>query len=187
MGITPTSICNSALAKIGAPTITSLEEQNKGARLCKRLYPTFRDDVLASYPWNFAITRVELAQLADVTPAFGYTYAYQLPSDCLRVLETETKDQEWKIEGRYLVTDEASIFIKYIRREENSSLFSIMFAEALAYRLAMELAYPITQNASLRDRFEKAYKEVLRDARTNDSQEGTPEDFFADDWLGSRI
>lgn len=154
MAVTEVSICNSALIKVGADRINSLSEQNKRARLCNTLYETMRDDVLAAYPWNFAIARAELSQVDD-EPIFGFDYIYQLPSDVLRVLEVQEKDYVWKIEGAYLLSDEGEIQIKYIRREDDVTKFSMMFAEALAYRLAMELAYPLAQNRGLRDSLEK--------------------------------
>ena len=82
---TETSICNSALIKIGADRINSMTETNRRAQLCNEQYSKVRDEVLRSHPWNFAITRAEFSQLTT-TPSFGYNYEYSIPSDCLRIL-----------------------------------------------------------------------------------------------------
>jgi hypothetical protein len=65
-----TSICNSALTRIGAARITSLTDDSKQARACTASYALMRDEVLRSHPWNSAISRASVASLADA-PAFG--------------------------------------------------------------------------------------------------------------------
>ena len=70
-------ICNNALIKLGANTITSLSDDTKPARLCNKIYTVLRDDLLRSHPWNFAIGRSSLAQLVDA-PAFGFSFQYRV-------------------------------------------------------------------------------------------------------------
>jgi hypothetical protein len=95
---TEVSICANALRRLGDDPITSLTDDTERARLCNAFYTDARDAVLRSHPFNFSITRTTLAQLSD-TPAYGYDYQYALPTDpyCLRVLEMEFKDYEFKI------------------------------------------------------------------------------------------
>lgn len=85
---TGVSICSNALLMLGAQTINDFADQLNldRAKLCANLYPTVRDDMLRSHPWNCAIKRAVLAPDA-VAPAFGYTYSFELPADFLRVLE----------------------------------------------------------------------------------------------------
>jgi len=71
MATTEVTISNSALIKLGAETITTFEDDNKRARLCKNQYPLMRDKLLRSHPWNFNTKRVELGLLA-AAPEFGY-------------------------------------------------------------------------------------------------------------------
>jgi len=79
-------ICNSALNQLGASSITALTENSKNARLCNERYETIRDAVFRSHPWNCLIKRVQLAKDTD-TPAWGFSFQYTLPADCLRVLQ----------------------------------------------------------------------------------------------------
>ena len=94
-----TSICNSALTRIGAARITSLTDDSKQARACTASYALMRDEVLRSHPWNSAISRASVASLADA-PAFGYDNQFQLPADCLRMLEVYDSRLPWVVEGR---------------------------------------------------------------------------------------
>jgi hypothetical protein len=175
MAITEVSICNSALIKVGADRIDSLSDDNKRAILCNEQYTKVRDEVLQSHLWNFALARVELAKDATA-PAFEYANRYLLPSDVLRVffLYPMENDIEWKREGNYILTDDDPLKIVYIRKEPDTSLFSPVFAECLAYRLAQELAYPLVQSTQLAQLMEQKYQDFLRKARSYDAQEGTP-------------
>lgn len=197
MATSKADICNSALAKVGARRISSLNDDSKEARLCKEIYPRATGELLRSHPWNFAIARVQLAALA-AAPAFGFAYQFQLPSDCLRVLNVDAEfadDQvgqgahyNWKIEGRLLLADDSDIKIKYVDDVTNSPhLFDLAFVEALAYRIASDLAYPLAQSNPLANRMDQQYRAALAFARTYDAQEGSSDRFSADQWLDSRF
>jgi hypothetical protein len=45
------SICNRALAMLGANTITSLQDGSTEANVCNAVYADARDAVLRSHPW----------------------------------------------------------------------------------------------------------------------------------------
>jgi hypothetical protein len=185
MSITETSIANRALLEIGADRINSLNEDNKRARACKALYDIVRDEVLRAHPWNFAITRVQLAPL-DETPVFQYTYVYQVPTDSLRILSAEDSTVEFKVEGRKIYTDQANFYIRYIKQVTDTSQFDANFAEVVALKLASRISYIVTQSTAVKDECERAYLQALKDARSFDAQEGTPEDFNADAWINAR-
>lgn len=183
---TKIDICNSALIKIGQSRISSITEDTKAAIFCNQQYATLRDEVLYSHPWNFAVRRVELGLLATA-PAFEFDNQFQLPSNCLRVLETDDTDMIYVIEGRNLLTNWDTVKIKYIERITDESQFNPAFAEALALRMAWDLAYPLVESVSLQDRMAAAYEAFLAQARSFDAQEGTPEEMNSDTWLNARL
>lgn len=186
MASSEVSICNSALLKIGAERITALSDSNKRAIACNEQYSKCRDEVLEAHPWNFAIKRVELSQNAT-GPAFGYTYAYDLPADCLRVLEMSDTDITYEIEAGTLITDEDTAKIKYIAQTADTTLFSPTFSEALALRLASDLAYHLVQSSALQAALYKAYTEFLANAKTVDAQGGgTPLAPIEGEWIDVR-
>jgi hypothetical protein len=186
-------ICNSALYKVGCDRISTLTEQNKRAKICNDIYSKIRDATLRSHPWNFATKRIQLAQ-DSTAPVFGFDYQYQLPSDCLIVRGVSndssmgtSRNIDYKIEGDKLLSNETAIYIEYTFKETNTTNYDANFVDALAYRLAIELAYPLVQSLSLVDRIKKDYKDWMADARTFDAQEGRPEDLIDDVWLNSRL
>jgi hypothetical protein len=182
------AICNAALIRIGAATITSLTDDSREARACNVRFADVRDEVLRAHPWNFALKRVALAELAE-TPAFGFAKAFQLPTDCLRVLELDTSDlgAEFRIENGKLLTDESAVKILYIARIEDPNLYDPLFSNALSYRLAAELAYPIANSTALTDTMFQLYQRALAQAKTADAQESSLDRIEATEWETARL
>ena len=167
------AIANAALLLVGDETITAFTDDSTRARMVNQLYPSARDEVLEAYPWTFAITRVQLNQLA-ASPLFGFSYQYQLPSDCLRMLEPSEESATFRVEGRKVLTDESTLYIRYIKRVVDPSEFTPGFSRAVAAKLASYIAYPITRNHTLSVDMNKLYELRLADAASVDGQSGTP-------------
>lgn len=188
MATTSTSICNSALVKIGAERITSLTDTDSvAAILCNEQFEKIRDEVLRAHPWNFALDRASLSQVADYEdPLDEWSYKYALPSTCLRVLRTGD-NAEFKIEGRYLLSNESDVAILYIKKITDYSVYDPMALEALSLRIAVDLAYAITKSAPLAKSLMDSYRMILSEARSVDGQEGDGESHIITDFTYSRL
>ena len=178
-------ICNLALTAIGHKTIASIDEQTEGARKCAVYYQQAVDETLRAYNWNCATARASLAQ-ETATPVFGYSYQYALPNDCLRVLQLERLDLEFKVEGKKLLTNESSAKILYIRRIGAGEMDPLLVG-AVAARLAYELAYAISNNRGLAELMLQVYEQKKLEAACIDAQEGTPDEIEVDSWLNARL
>jgi len=195
-------IANYALNIIGASNISAFDENSKAARLVNQRYEGVRDAVFRSHPWNCLIKRSELAQEVE-EPSFGYAHQYALPSDpfCLRVLEfsngslsypqdnmtSNTGGPVFVIEGRKLLTDEGTVRIKYIARITDPQQYDALLTEALAARLASEIAYALTGSTSVSQLSDALYRDKLREARFVDGTEGAPQKLEASDFIESRF
>ena len=177
-------ICNIALSNLGDQLITSLTEANARARACNLRFNDTRDAVLRSHPWNCAMSRATLA--VSGTPDWGYTNSFALPTDCLRVLDVEDPDTEWKIEGRNIVSDGSTIKIRYIAQVTDTTLFDSTLVQTIALKLAWEIAETLTGNIDLKREMWQKYQFAISEARSNDAMEGTPEKIEADEWLLAR-
>lgn len=185
MSISVTSVCNSALIKVGADRISDIDQSTKGAIVLKAIFDTCRDDVLRAHPWHFAVTRVTLSPNATVPP-YEYDYTFDMPTDCLRVLEPYTFDVEFVTEGRTLLSNESTLDVRYIQRIEDPSVWDACFAEALAWRLARDISYSLAQSAALTNTCSVEYKRALSEARSISGMEGTIAALEADIWANSR-
>lgn len=180
-------ICNIALSNIGEQRITALTDNTERARLCNLRYDDVRDSVLRSHPFKCAVKRTLLALSADA-PEWGYAKKYLLPSDCLRVLDIENYIDSYEIEGRYVITDATKINLKYIYRVDDPNEFDSLTVQAIAMKLASELAEAITGRADVRDRMLAKYLQTMQEARGVDSMERSmPVELKADDFLNARL
>ena len=187
-------ICNGALNQLGASTILSLTEDSKNARLCNARYTQVRDSLFRSHPWNCLQKRIQLA--ADTTaPAWGFTSAYTLPADCLRLLRILDYDSNHKVEGRKILTNNSSMKILYVARIEDPNAYDELLRETISAALAADIAYAVTSSNPVSLNMYNLYQTKLKDARFVDATEGqntSQEDGMADvvdanDFLSSRF
>lgn len=193
-------IANRALTKIGEARILSLSDDLEAARTVNSLWEVVRDAELRSRNWNFSITRDALPALVSA-PAWGFTYQYQLPPNCLRVLEVgeyapgvsmsdyrSRSEAAWQIEGGRILTDMAApLKVRFVSRVEDTGLWDALFVEAFACRLAVEIAERLTQSTSKRQLAWDEYKDALRAAVRSDAIENPPEPLPDDTWMLSRL
>ena len=164
-------ICNGALNQLGATTILSLTEDSKNARLCNQRYTQVRDSVFRSHPWNCLQKRIELA--ADTTaPAWGFSYAYTLPSDCLRLLRILDYDSNYKVEGRKILSNTSGMKILYVARVTDPNEYDELLRETLSAALGADIAFGVTSNNQTSQNMYQLFQDKLRDARFVDSTEG---------------
>jgi hypothetical protein len=160
----PTSIANLALAKLGVSPIMDLSDGTKQAQFASRFYEQTRDEVISSHRWNFAMRRATLAKLTTA-PSSEYANAFQLPTDCLRVVqlngyEAGQREQDFSVEADQLLTNDETAQIRYVSRVEDASLYPPLFVEALSIKLASRLAGPLTGSRNLPAEFLQEYEQV---------------------------
>lgn len=176
--MTTTQICNAALANLGEAPIASFDEVSVLAEKCRVHYELERDTLLRMHRWNFARARVELTALSS-DPDFGWGFQYELPSDCLRVLELNGRealasDDDFVIEGRKILTDADQAQIVYTKRETDVNLYDVLFIEALSYKLAVALCEEVTNSTSKKGALLQMFKDKMSEAGWTDAVETRP-------------
>lgn len=211
MPSTQIGICNRALSRIKAERLVALDGRSQAAVELAALWPEARDAVLRDHPWNFARKRLALALLTDEYE--GWDYAYSYPSDCIRALwlyNSNASDtygtlsfsntQAWnyvenvKFEialaqngtSRVLLSDEADAILLYTARVETPALFDAMFADALAWRLAAELALSLRGDVQVQQAMAQQYMLVLSQAQRENANEGYKHPNEASNFLAAR-
>ena len=193
-------ICNRALIKLGAGQITSITDNNKQARLLAALWDTIRKTELTKRFWNFALQRTSLPALST-TPAWGFTNAYQLPVDFLKLAQVNDvfiatglqdyrnqDDSPYAIEGSVIMTDfGAPLKIRYVKDVTDAGLFDPLFAEAMASRLAYEACYGITQSRDGTRQAADDYKQAIKDAALSNALAKPPQGMLDDSWMMGRL
>lgn len=180
-------IANRALDKLGAESIVSLDEDSENARVINRMYDIVLESMLRSHTWNCAKTRTVLSPLA-ATPAFDYSYQFQLPADCLRpIFPSDVSD--WSIEkGGVLLTNDGNVLnLLYVSTLDDPNDMDACFVEAFASRLAMECAEKVTQSATKRKLAIDAYNDAMDVARKANAFESIPMQQDYSSWLAARV
>lgn len=183
MTLSVVSICNIALSRVAvARQITSLDEQSEEARLCSLHYEPARDTTLRDHPWPFARRRVALALVAE-DPEADWAFSYRYPTDCERALFIPLSGRtdagaEFIVgqdaTGRLIYTDQEDADLVFTRRESNPGLFPSDFSDALAWRLASEIALPLSRLQALADRCLARYRQTLSAATATGLNESGP-------------
>lgn len=177
------SICNIALTALGAQLITSLSDDQTEAKLCDANYDPARDSALEARAWTFATKRAALA-LKKTAPVWGFTNAFQLPTDLITVLEMRDalpnrvnfnelmNPTDWLREEDTIVTDAATARIRYIARITDPNRYTAAFIHVVAARLAYEIAIAITQSRELQSDMWDLYNAKLQIASATDGMQG---------------
>jgi hypothetical protein len=180
-------IASNALRLLGDDPITSFSDDTERARLVNAIYEEMRDEVTRAAVWNCCKSRQVLASLSE-TPAFGWAYYHQLPADCLRVVDVLSGDTriDHTIEGRRLMTDVSSVNLIFLQRVTDPNEFDVLFISAYTARIAAELALPVSGSNTVATAMWTAYDKKITEARTIDSQEGTPANLDAQSIMDAR-
>lgn len=165
-------ICNLALAKIGSPSITALDEDSREARACSLTFPFARDEVLQLRPWASCVKRIALT-LLDEAPAFEFTAAWQLPADFLELVRLGDDDNSTtnhRIEGRLLLTSTETANIIYTYRNEDTATYEPVLVDLIASRMAIDLALMVANSSSLAQGLTQLYEMKRQRARAVDGR-----------------
>jgi hypothetical protein len=189
MSVSKTSICNKALRKLGAKALMNVDTDNtRESNLCKQSYDSVLQEVLRMHNWNFAVFRQSLVLDASGSPAYQYNNRFILPTIpiFIRLLAVQN-NIEFRLENNFLVTNAATVNIKFIGKETDPNKYDSLFIECLASRLAYEIGYSITSDESRTARTKQDFIESLSLARDRDNLEDNDVAETSDSFSGSRV
>ncbi len=169
-------IINRALLKLGEPPVSSLNDAAYG-RVYDIVYQDVKDLLLSSYPWRFA---VEIKGLAKCEEKFGDKFMYRLPTDCLLLLKVFGADNEvfddvrvatiqnYEVANNCVVTGVAGgIRAEYVKIIDDDAMFPRLFREAVAAKVAAELAMRLKHSLNLKQAMENEFFTLIRQAELN--------------------
>lgn len=186
-GFSETQIFNAVLDRLSEESVLSTTDEKAVARWLNRNYPLQRDVLLQRHTWNFATARRLLA--ADTgKPEFEWSFRYNLPEDCLRVLPITTDGKRnsppipYIVEGMHILTNKnPPLPVRYIFRQVNVASFTPVFIDLLAQILAANFAYWMTGKANFAKQLTDISSQQFMEAVRIDSLEGLPEEPYDDE------
>tara|TARA_R100001463_G_scaffold10301_10_gene30235 strand:- start:1835 stop:2551 length:717 start_codon:yes stop_codon:yes gene_type:complete len=176
---TRTQIANNALSYLSAGSIVNLNDDDAKAKAIKGIFDQASREVIRTHRWSCCIGRAELSKLSRETLQsgnFGYANAYQLPTDCIRILDINgepwsEKAEFFDLNGRQLLSDLSEIFLRYVKWEDDVSQWDPLLADAVSVKIAMKVARQITTDGISAEDLERIYRRRLEEARTVDAME----------------
>jgi len=167
-----TGIANLALSNLGEASIQSLTDDNARARACNGRLNNVIDSVLRMHVWNSALERKKLTNIGS--PVFGWNYMYQLPADCIRVVEVNPVSK-YQVEKKNILSNEKSLYLLYVANPTDINNLDILLAEAIGMKLAVEIAETLTSKDGLKADMMQKFVISLQEARAANSKDRTPD------------
>ena len=200
--ISEVGICNIALARLGDnATVASIDppEGSAQAEHCERFYPVARNSLLEMHPWKFATRRVLLARLN--VPSWGWTFAYAKPHDALNLLavlppsaasDTDTQPFESESDSSgsaIILTNQPDASLRYVAHVVDTTRFSPLFVDALAWLLASYLAGPLIKGdagANMAKACYQSFLYVFGQAKVSDANQRNIHPEHTPSWIAGR-
>ena len=167
-----TGIANLALSNLGEARIQSLTEDSARARACSARIDNVIETVLRMHVWNSALERSKL--ISAETPVFGWNYSFQLPADCIRVVEVDPVSK-YQVEKKNILSNETTLYLLYVANPTD-----------IAMKLAVEVAESLTSKAGLKQEMLQRFIVSLQEARSANSKDRTPEHRERSSWLDAK-
>lgn len=171
-------LCNQALVKLARNRVTDIEAPTTNEeKILGVVFDQLADEVMAAGSWTSVMHRATLVN-TGVTPVYGFTYTYQLPTSpkCLHVVEMKEDrvgTYPYVIEGDKLLTDLTSVSILYRARISTTESWDIGLSSAFVYRLTAELAQILTGNETKAQFYTQLYAAKLQEHLSQNNQQGS--------------
>lgn len=161
-------LLSKALILLGEEPLNSLTDDRYGATVGSNLFELFYENEVQSGAWRFCVKKRLLSRLVDV-PVNQWTYAYQIPTDCLLPRGVWPFGTPYDIYGRHLYSDAATLDLEYLYKPDVDQI-PAYFALLMIYKLAADMAKPITESDAHAKKWLNAYNNQRGIAQYADAQ-----------------
>lgn len=196
MGTTRLRLFNNALLHLGERRLVTDSDNVESRRALDDAYTDGLDYCLGQGYWNFAMRSVVIEPSLTIIPTFGYTAAFEKPSDWLRTYLVANNDifnpplLQYADEGDCWYANLEAFYVQFISNDTDwggdFSKWSPFFAEYVAVHLARKTCKRITGSSEgVKELF--ALERAARiDARAKDALNEPPKFPPRGTWVTSR-
>lgn len=161
-------LISKALILLGELPLDSLSDDRYGATVGATLFELFLENEVQSGAWRFCEKKRAMSRLVD-EPLNEFQYVFQLPTDCLLPRGVWPRGTHYEIYGTHVYSDATVLDLDYLFKPEPSQL-PAYFALLMVYKLASDMAKPITESDAHEKKWTKAYNQQRSIALFADSQ-----------------
>lgn len=197
MATTQLGLYNEALRILGERRLASLTENREPRRVLDDIWADgARDYCLEQGQWNFAMRAVEIDKSTTTIPAFGFTNAFDKPTDHIRTCGV-AEDEFFSVPLIHVLEEVGFWFAEidpiYVRYISNDAAYGYdmlrwpqTFAKYVAAYLAVEASFTLTQSPEKKQFAMLTMEMRLRDARSKDAMADATAFMPQGTWSASR-
>jgi hypothetical protein len=198
MGTTRLLLYNGALLALGERELSSLTDATPSRRYLDQAWNAgFVDEVLNAGQWTFATRTQQLTHDDSVETEFGHTYAFPIPTDCVRLTALCADEffniplRQYQVEKGYYFASVDPIYVSYVSNDASYggdlSKWNADFCEYARLRLAEKIIPRLTNNKTDRGDFAKLVKMKLREAKSSNAMDRPPGTPPVGTWVNARM
>lgn len=167
------TLINKALLKVGLPLAAAEDDCDWNAAM---VFEDVAEKAIRGHNWGFAQKFAVLAQ-GGQAPAFGFKYAYGMPADCLKVIDVRRNQDlrapkaRFVASGRMIYSNVAPCNARYLYKAMDPELWPADFADAVAGRIACEIAALSAERAALVPQLTQLAELAMNQAMMADARE----------------
>jgi len=176
--------------------ISDINEESVEAEQINLIFDDTRDELLRRYPWRFAKKYTSPATL-DVTVPGQWTYAYQYPTDAVKVrgitnilgIDATPLDFEVALlsdDTKVILTNEEDAELFYTSRVTDTTRFDPEFTMAFSFLLASRVCMSLTGSLEIANKLDQEVLRVVSHAADTDSSEGRNREAPEASWIDAR-
>lgn len=177
-------IYNIALIHLGVSS-TIISTSDELASSFNVSWPSVSDQVARAYNWN-CLRNVDIwAPTTDeVVDSETYSHIFTLPENCVRVVSVDRNELPWEVRKRKLLTVTSAPKVVWTEKVPTDvGQLDACFVAAVSIRLAWATCFKITQSNNLKEQLQRDFRLAMIEARSIDSQEGTPDSMGEGSWV----
>lgn len=194
---TKLGLYNAALIEIGERTLSGLTENREPRRVLDAVYDSVLAECLAEGQWHFAERTVKITANTNVTIDFGYTYAFDIPTDYVALTGISSGEYiddapllRYQKDNTYWYADIDPIYVRYISNDVEYGMnllkWPATFTRYVEMALALRVVRRETQSNTDYERLEMMERRAKRNAKSKDAREKTVRFMPPGSWVQSR-
>lgn len=173
------AIYQGALRLLGSQRIASLVEVHPARIALDDVWQSAGDYLLKEGLWNWGMRTVELEADDNITPLFGYQYAFSKPADTIRTASLaqdatfNAQPLDFADENGYWFTDVDPVYARYVSSDAqygwDVGKWPETFAGAMSAYMAFECGLPISNDRGNRNDLYTLYEARLKKSKILDA------------------
>jgi len=192
---TKLQIWKQALVHLEKATINELTDDVEAKYVFDSAWDGAVEEAFNSGDWNFAKASVALLPNGALTPALGWTYAFDYPPSWLRTVAISntpnfTTFRDYVDEGGNLHANTPVLYLRFISdvnaADDKISTWPTMFWRFVALKLAYDTCGKLTSGDTMEEKLRVRLEKALRQAKGIDARNENNKVIEPGSWLRSR-